>query len=219
LRKEVEMEVRIKAQIREEIGKSAVKKLRREGFLPAVAYGAGEKTLSLKINKHDFLKFLRSIKGESVLIKLAINRRVKTAILKDIERDPVTGEVLHVDFQLLHKGERVSVTVPVVLVGTPEGVKMGGVMEQILREIEIRAIPSKIPAHIEVDVSGLKIGDSIHVRDLKLEDVEILEDEESTIVTVIAPKRVTVEEEEVVAEEAEVTEEEAPTEEETKEES
>jgi len=199
------MEYRIKAKIRNELGKSGVKKLRKEGFLPAVVYGAGEETLPLKIDKREFLKFLQSTRGESVLIKLSINRKVKTAILKDIEREPVTGEVLHVDFQVLHKGEKVSVTVPITLVGTPEGVKMGGIMEHILREIEIRALPTKIPSHIEIDVSTLKIGDSLHVRDLKLEDVEILEDEEATIVTVIAPKRVEVVEE-VPEEEVEVPE-------------
>jgi len=208
------MEYQIKAQIRNEVGKSSVRKLRREGFLPAVAYGAGEETILLKINKKDFVKFLHTVKGESVLIKLRINRKIKTAILKEIERDPVTGDVLHADFQVLHKGEKVAVTVPVLLKGTPEGVKMGGIMEQILREIEIRAIPSKIPAHVEIDVSNLKIGDSIHVRDIKLEDMEILEEEEATIVTVIAPKRVEVVEEEVPVEEVEMPEEEAPLEEE-----
>lgn len=192
---------RLKAEKREERGKEAAKKLRKNGYIPGIVYGAGEENTPIKLKSHDFNKFLASLKGESVVIDLIIDGKKKNAIIKEIARDPVTGNVLHVDFQILHRGEKVTLTVPVVLVGTAQGVKMGGILEQLLREIEIRAIPSKIPAHIEVDVSSLKVGESIHVRDLKLKDIEILEDPDEPIVTILMPKK-GIEEEVVVEEEA-----------------
>jgi len=117
-----------------------------------------------------------------------------------------------VDFQVLHKGEKVIVEVPVVLKGEPVGLKKGGVMEQLIRELEVRAVPAKLPSAIEVDVSHLDIGDAIHVRDLQVEEgVEILEDPEQTVVTILAPKKAA-EEEEAPPEEGEAAAGEAPSE-------
>ena len=207
------MAVELRAEYWTEIGKSAVRKLRAAGMLPAVMYGHGEETKPIKINAHEFEKLWHKIKGESVIINLKLGDTSKLAVIQDIARHPVTGKILHVDFHLLHKGEKVEVTVPVITVGTPKGVKMGGILEHIMRELTIRALPDNIPPHIEIDVSELGLGDSIHVKDVKIEGIEIVEDPEEPIVTVIAPHRAVIEEKvEEVEEEAAPTEEAKPAE-------
>ncbi len=200
------MNFELKAEPREGKGKSACRKLRREGYLPAIMYGHGEQPKLLKVKKTEFKKFLRATKGESVILSLKIGRAKKLSIIKDIARHPVTGEPLHIDFHILHKGEKVEVSVPVILVGTPQGTKVGGILEHILREITVKADPAHIPPHVEVDVSHLGIGDSVHVRDLQIPHVEILEDPEETIATVLAPRKAV----EEVAAPAEAAEEAAP---------
>jgi len=194
------MNFELKLEKRTEKGKSANRKLRREGYLPAVMYGHGEKPQPVKVKRVDFDRLFKATKGESVVLQLKLGRSKKLSIIKEVARHPVTGEPLHVDFHILHKGEAVEVAVPVVLLGTPKGIKLGGILEHILREVTVKAKPSDIPPHIEVDVSELGIGDSIHVKDIKLEGVEILEDPEETIVTILAPRKAV---EEVVAPAAE----------------
>ena len=190
---------------REEVGKQAAKRLRREGFVPGVVYGHGEETTPIKVPTMQISEFLKQSHGEAVSLRLKLGKKKYNAIIKAIERDPVTGDILHLDFQILHKGEKITVEVPIEVVGTPIGVKQGGILEHLVRSIEVRAIPSKLPSHIEIDVSELHIGDSIFVKDLKLEDVEILEDPEEAIVTVLAPRKAV---EVVEEEEAELLEEE-----------
>ena len=183
------MNFELKLEKRTEKGKSANRKLRREGYLPAIMYGHGEEPQLVKVKRVDFDRLFKATKGESVVLQLKLGRSKKLSIIKEVARHPVTGEPLHVDFHILHKGEAVEVAVPVLLVGTPRGIKLGGVLEHILREVTVKAKPSDIPPHIEIDVSELGIGDSIHVKDIKLEGVEILEDPEETIVTVLAPRK------------------------------
>ena len=200
------MNFELKLEKRTEKGKSANRKLRREGYLPAVMYGHGEKPQLVKVKRADFDKLFKATKGESVVLQLKLGRSKKLSIIKEVARHPVTGEPLHIDFHILHKGEAVEVAVPVVLVGTPKGIKLCGVLEHILREVTVKAKPSDIPPHVEIDVTELEIGDSIHVKDIKLEGVEILEDPEETIVTILAPRKAV---EEVVAPAAEEVEAEA----------
>ncbi len=208
------MAVELRVEYRNELGKSAVRKLRAAGYLPGVIYGAGEETAHIKFNAKEFEHLWHKIHGESVVINLIFpDGTQKMGVIQEIARHPVTGKMLHADFHILHKGEKVEVTVPIITVGTAKGVKMGGILEHIIREIDIKTTPDNIPPHIEVDVSSLGIGDSIHVKDLKLEGIEIDEDPEEVIVTVLAPRKGV---EEVVEEEA--VEEEAEAEEGTKEE-
>jgi len=191
----------LKAEERKEKGTSLAKKLRREGYLPAVAYGRGEGPILVKVPFSELQRLSKEAKGESVLIELRIGRKKHLTVLKEVQRDVVTGEPLHLDFHILHKGEKVSVTIPIVLVGKAKGEKKGGVVEQLLREIEIRALPRDIPPHIEVDISELDIGDTIHVRDVSLENVEIITEPEAGIATVLAPRKVEKVAEEEVKEE------------------
>jgi|Deesub1362B_J571_1020462.scaffolds.fasta_scaffold00033_143 large subunit ribosomal protein L25 len=205
---------KIVAQKREKTGSGQSKKLRKEGFVTGEVYGAHEKNIHIKIPSREFEKFLKETSQEMALIDMEINGKKYKCILKELHRDVVRGEPLHADFQILHAREPIHVVIPLVLKGTPEGIKLGGILEHLKREVNIKAIPSKLPGHIEIDVSGLKIGDSIHIKDLEIpEEVEILEDPDETVCTILSPKKV----EEVVPVE-EVPAEEVPAEEKKEEE-
>lgn len=198
-------EILLEAKRRSKTGKEIAKKLRKEGLIPAVLYGLGEEPLPLQIDSKSLLAILRAGRGENVIITLNINgdqNEKKQVLIREIQHHPVLGDILHVDFQHILLTKKVSVRVPIHLTGLPEGVhKDGGILQHALRELEIECLPTDIPEKVELDVSTLKIGDSIHVRDIKLEKVEILSDPEGSIASVVPP---TVFKEEVVpaAEEA-----------------
>lgn len=173
---------------REATGKGAARSLRRQGELPAVIYRAGTSE-PIRIPKAEFIKILKQTKGENVLVNLQFPEGNRLAIIKDYQLDPVTGDLLHTDFQEVLLTETVRVTVKVLTKGVPKGVKeQGGILQHTLRELEIEALPDRIPGHIEVDVSELAVGQSIHVSDLKLEEgIKILTDPEEVVATVTAP--------------------------------
>ena len=179
----------IKTMMRETFGKGVVKKMRKNGFIPAVIYG---KSLNLSIKlPYSAVKALKSIHfSESTIIDMEIEGKegegVK-ALIKDVQYNPITDEIMHVDFMQVSMEEKITVNIPVVLKGDCKGVKEGGVLEQMLWEIEIEALPMDIPDKINLDVSQLGMGDSIHVKDLNLGDsVKIMESPGETIVTVVA---------------------------------
>lgn len=183
------MRYELKAEKRKETGKSIARKLRAIGKIPAVVYGAGEDTIPITVDRRELETILRETHGESVVIHLKVNRKSKSVLPKEIQRDPVTGRIIHVDFLVLHRGEKVVVEVPLTTVGESIGMKKGGILEVLVRSVEIRAKPDRIPPHIEVDISNLDIGDTLHIRDIKLpRGVEILEDPDEAILTIIAPR-------------------------------
>ncbi len=178
---------------REKAGKEAAKKLRQNGFIPGVVYGAGEKPTPVQIPTNAFVKFRRSGHGENALITLNI-KNGKTAsekvLIRDIQKDPVKDNVIHIDFQHVSLTKKITVKIPIHLIGTPTGVKdQSGILQQVLRELEITCLPTDIPEKVDVDVTSLKIGDSIHVRDLSLPGVDILSDLAQTITSVIPPMK------------------------------
>lgn len=173
---------------RTESGKSAARQLRREGRIPAVIYGHGRDPEALTISQADFEKTLASISGTTV-IKLKVGSKTSSALIQEIQRHPTKLQILHVDFLEVHKGEKLTVRPPIRLVGSPHGVRnQGGVLDQILRELEIRVLPKDMPDHIQIDVTALTVGQSIHVSDLDVPNVEILTDSHATICTVVAPR-------------------------------
>lgn len=196
------------AKKRNDFGKGAARRLRRQGFIPAVYYSHGEKAIPLSVDEKTLLYFMQKAHG---LIELNIEgiKKNQKCIFKDIQYDPVTDEILHVDFQGVKMGEKITMTVPLVLKGTPVGVKSGGILEHLIREIEIECLPRYIPEYLELDVSELKIGDVIHIKDLQFENIKILEDPEETVVLIEMPRKAEVIE---VEEEAEETLFEEPTE-------
>ena len=179
----------IKSLSREASGKEAIGRMRKDGFVPAVIYSKGFNSL-IKL-PHAAIKALKSIHfSESTIIDMDIeglDEKDIKALIKDVQYDPLTEEVIHVDFMRVSMEEKINVNIPVVLKGECKGIKEGGVLEQMLWEIEIEALPMDIPEKIELDVSLLGIGDSIHVREINLgENVKILESPGETIVTVVA---------------------------------
>ena len=201
----------LSAEIREGVGKGKARKLRAKGLIPAIFYSPQSQSIPLVIDSKEFVKTLQTEAGENVLIDLNIRKGDqadrKVVMVKDIQIDPLQGTTLHTDFYEVAMNEMVTVEVPIHLVGKQEGIKMGGILEQIRRVIQIQCLPGDIPKRIDVDVSSLKIGDSIHVQDIQTEKAKILFDTNFTIATVVPPvveeKKVV---EEVVAEAAEEVE-------------
>ncbi len=179
------------AEIREGIGKEKAKKLRSKGLIPAIFYGPRTESIPLVIDSKELAKALQTEAGENVLIDLDIRKGAranrKVVMLKDIQIDPLQRVTLHTDFYEVTMDEMVTVEVPVHLIGKPEGTKVGGILEQVRRVIQVQCLPGDIPKSIDVDVSGLMIGDSIHVEDIKTEKAKIIYETNFTIATVVPP--------------------------------
>jgi large subunit ribosomal protein L25 len=180
----------LSANARDNGGKGAARKLRADGRIPAVVYGHGREPQPLSINTRELERLLDHIAAESTVIDLDIDGKGARTLIREIQRHPFKRQILHVDFQELVAGEKISVRVPIVLVGVPDGVRMdGGMLDQTMRELEIEVDPSNIPNHIEIDVTKLTIGSSVHVRELPLpEGVEVLDDEDASVCVVSAPR-------------------------------
>jgi len=182
----------LSAESRSETGKGVARKLRAAGRVPGVIYGHGREPQALSLNARELEKLLGSIAAGSTVVELTLGSATTNTLIREVQRHPFKKQILHVDFMELVAGEKVIVDIPLVFIGTPEGVRTGGgLLEQILHSIEINVDPSSIPNHIDVDVSQMVMGHSLHVRDLKLpEGVEVLTDEDATICAVIAPRAV-----------------------------
>jgi large subunit ribosomal protein L25 len=201
-------QLKLSATTRNETGKGVARRLRKKGLLPAVVYGHKIPSTPLAIDLKQFEKLIVSGKIERKLLGLSIEEngesKEKTVMIKELQIDPVKRHYLHVDFFEVAMDEEITIPIPIKLIGEAEGVKIGGVLQQVRRELEIRCLPSQIPDGLELDVSPLRIGDSIHLKDMQLPPgIKVLEDVALTIATVLAP---TIEKEavaEVAAEEAE----------------
>ena len=171
-------------------GKGAARSLRRDGRVPAVIYGHAREPLSLSVPARDFDRLLEKVAAENTVIELHIDGTMARTLIREIQRHPVRRNVLHVDFQELVAGERVIVRIPITLQGTPEGVRTsGGILSQIMQELECRVDPLNMPSHIDVDVTNVTIGHSVHVNEMTIpEGVEVLDDPEAAVAIVAAPK-------------------------------
>ena len=187
--------VNLSATARTDRGKGAARKLRSSGQVPAIIYGSAREAQALAINEKDLDRLLGTIAAESTVIELGVDggRPTKT-LIREIQRHPFKRMILHVDFQELVAGQKVTVNIPLVLVGTPEAVRLGGgVMDQVLRELEIEVDPSNIPNHIDLDVSNLELGHSLHVSDLQLPPGVVSQDDPETTIVVLSIPRAVVE--------------------------
>jgi large subunit ribosomal protein L25 len=184
--------VSFNATARDQAGKGAARTLRSKGLIPAVIYGHGRDPQPLSLNARDLDKLLGHIQAESTVIEVSVGGTTSKTLIREIQRHPIKRQILHVDFQALVAGEKVTVSIPIVLEGIPEGVRLGGgVLDQTLRELEIEVDPSSIPDHVEFDVTNMVIGDSVHVSDLKMpEGVEVLDDPETSVAVLAAPRAV-----------------------------
>jgi len=181
----------LSAEVREGIGKEKAKKLRLKGLIPAIFYGPRSQTIPLVVDSKELAKALQTEAGENVLIDLDIRKGTqsdrKVVMLKDIQIDTLQRGTLHTDFYEVAMDEMVTVEVPAHLIGKPEGTKVGGILEQVRRTIQIQCLPGDIPKSIDIDVSRLNIGDSIHVQDLSVERAKIISETNFTIATVVPP--------------------------------
>ncbi len=197
----------LKASGRQDTGKGPARAFRRQGLIPAVLYGPEMESILLTVSLLDLDTIYEESGSEHVILNLIINNggtQNKTAMIRELQTNPLTGEYLHVDFYEISLEQEVVVKVPVEVTGKSKGVERGGLMQLVRRQLEVSCLPVDMPANIELDVSELDIGDSLHVEDIEVGDkIRLLYDTNFTVVTVVAP---VVEEEEVPEEEEELEE-------------
>jgi large subunit ribosomal protein L25 len=173
-------------------GKGAARVLRRSGRVPGIVYGHAREPQPLTIDTRELDRLLEHISAENTVVELVVAGRTSRTLIREVQRHPFRREVLHIDFQELVAGEKVTVRIPLVVIGSAVGVRVdGGVLDQTLRDLEIEVDPINMPNHIDVDVTNLVIGASIHVSDLVLPPgVEPLTEGDTTICVCSAPRAV-----------------------------
>ncbi|MFN3285259.1 MAG: 50S ribosomal protein L25 [bacterium] len=182
----------LEVEARRERGKSAVRKLRRAGRVPGVLYGRGIEPLAVVVDARALEAVLQRLAGANVLLDVVVREdgtvRTELAMLQDVQRDVLTRRILHVDLHRVSLTEKVYTRLPVRLKGEPPGVREGGILEFLRHEVEVAGLPTDLPDHLELDVSQLTVGASMHVRDLQVPPgVTVLTPPEETLVTVLAP--------------------------------
>jgi large subunit ribosomal protein L25 len=195
----------LNVETREGSGKRIAKDLRNKKLIPAVVYKGGKDALKLQLVAADLVKVLHTKAGENVIVTLKIaggdsKAKDKTVVIKEIQREPIKSQILHVDFNEISLTETLKVNVPLAAHGEPEGKKEGGSLEHVMWELQVECLPTDIPEKIEVDVSKLKIGEAIYVKNITApEGVKVLTDPE-LIAMIVKPPKVEVPKEEVGAE-------------------
>jgi len=188
-------EIFLDAQLREELGRGKVKDLREKGFIPAVVYGESKISYAIKLSSSQLLHLIHEYRLENAVINLNIKddkkHKPRSCLIKEIQYDPVHGDIIHVDFNEISLTKVIKVNVPVVAKGEPQGVKQeGGSLEHILWEIEVECLPTQIPNEIEVDVTQLKIGDAIHIKDIKFpSNIKVLNEPGAIVLSVALPMK------------------------------
>ncbi len=182
--------VQLSVEVRQGSGKGVARKIRAKGKVPGIIYGKGMGQILIEVNPRELLAAISSKAGMNALIDLQIPQQEKiTAILKDYQADNITRDFTHLDFLKLDLSKKFRVEVPVRIVGKAEGVKEGGILEVIRREITVSCLPTAIPKSIEIDVSALKVGESLHINEIKFPaGIEVPHDVDFAIVSVVAPK-------------------------------
>ncbi len=198
---------KLTAQTRESVGKGAARSLRRQGRIPGILYGAGVDNIKLSLESRELEKMFNSPLYSRGLINLDIEGDMpynKTVMVKELQTDPVKAHYLHVDLLEIRMDRKISTMVYINTIGTPKGVEEGGILQIIRRELEVYCLPANIPEQIDIDVSGMEIGDSINVSQIEVEgDVEIPFEVDFTVVTLVSPKMEAIEEPSEEGEEAE----------------
>jgi large subunit ribosomal protein L25 len=196
-------EQKLVASVRTESGKGVARKLRADGRVPAVLYGQGADPLALSVDARELSHLLHK-GGSNVLVDLVVDGDKHLAMPREIQRDHIKGRYWHIDFYAVNASEKITVNVPIRIVGEAAGVKLGGVLEHHLWEVSVECLPANVPETIDVDVSDLEIGDSIKVGDLAApDDASIISNPEDSVVAVQQPQaRVELDEAEAAAAEA-----------------
>ena len=198
--------IELKTKIRTTTGNGPARRLRVSGQIPAVLYGPKTEPVLLSVDKSDLeLLFKKGGIGQ-VVLNLVVQKNGETltmpAMIKELQTHPVSRNFIHVDFYEIKMDQKITAKIPVITTGKAKGIELGGILQIIRRELEVECLPLAVPGSIEIDISDLDIGDSIHVRDIKLEgEIEFLEEDDYTVVTVLSPKLEEEPEEEEEAEE------------------
>src|SRR3989338_3540556 len=184
--------VPLKAGLRQQKGKQAVKKIRAQKRIPAVVYGSGIKATSIEVSADEFARVIHTRAGENVVIQLTVSgpkNLEKTVVIKEIQHDPVTDVIQHVDFNAISLSEKIKVKVPLHVKGDAPGLKEGGVLDVVHHEIEVECLPTDIPERFDADISKMQIGDALHIKDLSFpQGVAPQYEVEEVVVTIHAPK-------------------------------
>ncbi len=201
------IQIDLETQVRNETGKGAARKLRRQGKIPAILYGPKIEPIGLSVNEHDFNKILIKAAGEQVVFNLKVQDDTKLALIKELQRHPVNERIRHIDFYAVSVDEKIKVEIAIKPVGKAKGVEIGGgVLEMIQRTVTVKCLPLNIPKELEVDVSDLDVGDALHISDITPpEGVEFSEPPDTTLITVVGgaqgPEEAEEEAEELIEEE------------------
>jgi large subunit ribosomal protein L25 len=200
---------RVKLQVtsREQRGSAASRRLRAQGFIPGVLYGDGKRAHAFSVEERELRRVLTGEHGLHAILDVVLEGQQKAhhAVLKDYQLDPTRSRLLHIDLHEVRLDRPIHAQVVVELVGESEGVKEGGVLSQVARQVNVEALPTEVPDHLELDVSAMMIGDSLRLSDLRVPDgVTLLDDPETVLATVTPPTKI--EEPEVVEEEEELEE-------------
>ena len=190
----------LKTNLRKTTGNGPARRLRQSGQIPAVLYGPGTESILLSVDAHEFEKVLKKSISGQVLLNLIIENGktlTRSAMVKEMQTHPVSRDFLHIDFFEIAMDRKIRVKVPIIVTGKSKGVEAGGILQLVRRELELLCLPLKVPESIEVDISDLDVGDSMHIGAIALEsDIEILDEEHFTVVTIVSPTIEVVEEEE-----------------------
>jgi large subunit ribosomal protein L25 len=178
-------EIALNAEVRKLVGKR-VRTLRREGKIPGVFYIHGQENVTIMVPEAALRPLIYTSEAHIINLKLD-NGLEQVCILRDIQFDPITDRPIHFDLQGVKAEEKLTLEIPVILVGTPKGVKDGGTMQRVLHRLKVECLPRYIPEHVEINVENLGINESIHVKDIAIENATILENENSTVVAVVPP--------------------------------
>lgn len=192
-------EVKLPAERRTEVGKGAARRARAAGRVPGIVYGKGMEPVAVEVSRRELVTAFHSDAGMNTLLDIELEGKTTLALARELQRDPIKGTLLHVDFVKIDAKQAVEVEVPVQVIGEAPGQKEGGVLEHPLFQLHVRCLPLEVPESIEVDISSLNIGDALRVQDITTDDkFEILNDPEAVVVAIAAP----VSEEELEAMEA-----------------
>jgi large subunit ribosomal protein L25 len=180
--------IQLNGTLRKSLGKGGARKARAAGQIPGVIYGHGETPMSIAIDNREFITVMRTHKGGNAIVNLKVGDGEYTALVRDAQMDPLSRKIVHLDFQHISLTETIEVEVVVHPTGLAVGVKDGGgILELITRQVTVRCLPTAIPPSIDIDVTALNIGESLHVRDLVASGITILTDPDTTVITIVAP--------------------------------
>jgi large subunit ribosomal protein L25 len=211
------METVLKAQIRDDRGKGAARKLRAQGLVPGVLYGQGFESQAITLSSRDLIHYFHAMQGAAAVVDIEIDGTRHMAIPREIQKDHLRGRYIHIDFLAVRRDQKVKMTVEIHEIGEAPGIKTGGVIEHHLREVDIECLPGDVPEQLVADVSGLELGDMLRVGDIPApEGVTVMTDPETPVISVVTPAVLRTEAdlglpgEEAAEEEAPVLDEEAP---------